>query len=285
MAVEETKRMVAMGWLDGSAVQMLSTADGTMVSTVTHRIGAAKNEVAAPVMVHRYNRAMQAVDRHDQLRVKFSLCSKHHFKKWYVKFMLALIDIAMTNASIHYFFANPGERRREHHRATFLDELAEAMLSDVNWDAVKGRTQLQIFEDDMRPESTTALLHDLAETMSSRIQRRFQDTVIGSYGGSTTCLPMDILAVTTKRSIYGRVCQVCTYEERGDRWKTVTVCRSHSIRLCHNTWPDRSTQEPTLMRSDNDGEPVTDFSWLCPDSTLTCWQKFHNYYGPRNYTR
>ena len=35
------------------------------------------------------------------------------------------------------------------------------------------------------------------------------------------------------------------------------------------------------MRSDDNNVPVTDFSWLCPDSTMTCWQKFHKYYGPR----
>ena len=192
MAVEESKRMVAMGWLDGSAVQMLSTADGTAVSTVTRRIRATKNAVAAPVMVHRYNQAMQAVDRHDQLRVKFSLCSRHHFKKWYVKFMLALIDIAVTNASIHFFFANPEHKCDEHHRAIFLNDLAEAMLSDVNWDAVKVRTQLQIFEDDSRPDSSTALLRDLAETMTSPMQRRFQDTSIGSYTCNTNCLPIDV---------------------------------------------------------------------------------------------
>jgi len=70
MAVEESKRMVAMGWLDGSAVQMLSTADGTTVSTVTRRIGGTRKDVDAPTIVHRYNHAMQAVDWHDQLRVK-----------------------------------------------------------------------------------------------------------------------------------------------------------------------------------------------------------------------
>jgi len=48
MAVEETKQMVAMRWLDGSVVQLSSTADGTKVSTVTRRIGAAKNEGCCP---------------------------------------------------------------------------------------------------------------------------------------------------------------------------------------------------------------------------------------------
>ena len=156
-----------------------------------------------------------------------------------------------------------------------MDELAESLLSDLNWDSVKIRTQLQIFDDGSRPDSSKALLQDLAEVISSPIQRRFQDPSVSTYICNTTCLPIDVHAVTTQRSIYGKVCQVCTYEERGDRWKGVTVCRTHSIRLCHNTWPDRSTQEPIIMRFDDKNVPVADFSWLCPDTTLTCWQKFH----------
>jgi hypothetical protein len=35
------------------------------------------------------------------------------------------------------------------------------------------------------------------------------------------------------------------------------------------------------MRSDDKKVPVTYFSWLCPDSTMTCWQKIHKYYEPR----
>ncbi len=34
----------------------------------------------------------------------------------------------------------------------------------------------------------------------------------------------------------------------------------------------------TIMRSDMIDKAVTDFSWLCPNSTLTCWQKFYSFY-------
>jgi hypothetical protein len=90
---------------------MLSTADGTEVSSVPScRSGATLQDIIAPIIVQRYKNAMQAVDRHDQLCVAFSLCSHHHFKKWYIKFMLALIVITITNASIHFFLANPHKK-------------------------------------------------------------------------------------------------------------------------------------------------------------------------------
>jgi hypothetical protein len=41
---------------------------------------------------------MQGVDRHDQLRGRFSLADGHSFKKWYKKLALAMIDIARVNA-------------------------------------------------------------------------------------------------------------------------------------------------------------------------------------------
>lgn len=43
---------------------------------------------------------MQGVDRHDQLRGRFSLADGHSFKIWHKNMALAFIDIARCNAYI-----------------------------------------------------------------------------------------------------------------------------------------------------------------------------------------
>ena len=58
--------------------------------------------IQAPEVVLRYNKGMDGVDRHDQYRSLFSLCKTHGFKKYPVKLVLALLDIALTNAVLHY---------------------------------------------------------------------------------------------------------------------------------------------------------------------------------------
>ncbi|MGH7974333.1 MAG: hypothetical protein ACREBR_02310, partial [bacterium] len=130
VAVNDRFKMTAVGWLDGNPVHMLSTADGTENGSVTRRIGGQQQPVRAPVIVKHYNNSMQAVDRHDQLRALFSLCKRHGFKKYYVKIILALIDIALTNAAIHYFLANPADdgKRKDDARADFLESIANAMI-------------------------------------------------------------------------------------------------------------------------------------------------------------
>ena len=59
--------IMAFGWLDGNPVHMLSTADGTNVSTISHstisqRVNITEVEMKAPTAMGKYNMHMQAVD-------------------------------------------------------------------------------------------------------------------------------------------------------------------------------------------------------------------------------
>ena len=105
-----------MGWVNGTPVHLLTTADGTGVDAVTRRVGQEKKRVTAPIAVKRYNRGMQGVDRFDQLMSLFSLAKRHQFKKYYHKLTLGLMDFALTNAELHYFLANPQEKKQDNHR-------------------------------------------------------------------------------------------------------------------------------------------------------------------------
>jgi hypothetical protein len=57
----------------------------------------------APVAVSNYNKYIGGVDRHDRLCSSFSLCKAHHFKKYYMKLMLFLVDIGLTNINSRYY--------------------------------------------------------------------------------------------------------------------------------------------------------------------------------------
>jgi hypothetical protein len=83
---------------------------------------------ASPKTVKAYNAYMQVVDRHDQLRATFALTKRHGFKKWYVKIWLALIDIALTNASICYFLVNPELKKKEGHHCHFYAAIATYLV-------------------------------------------------------------------------------------------------------------------------------------------------------------
>jgi hypothetical protein len=74
---------------------------------------------------------------------------------------------------------------------------------------------------------------------------------------------------------HAKIFQVCEYEERGKGQITVNVCLAHSARLCTKSHPQ--VADAGLARID-DAEPVTNYSWVCPNSEWLCWNKFHNFY-------
>jgi hypothetical protein len=114
LAVNKENNLVAIGWIDGNPVHMITTADGTEISQVKRRIQQEQKYQSAPIAVQKYNHGMQAVDRFDQLMSLYSLAKCHAFKKWYLKLTMALLDVAMVNAEIHYFLVNRDEKKGEY---------------------------------------------------------------------------------------------------------------------------------------------------------------------------
>jgi hypothetical protein len=116
------------GWIDGNPVHFLTSTDGTTTNEVTRRIG--RCEKKAKACIKRYNKGMQAVDRHDdQLQQTFLLASRHGFKKYYVKIILGLMDMTLVNAYIHYKLVNPDKGKNDMARYTFMESLANALLN------------------------------------------------------------------------------------------------------------------------------------------------------------
>jgi len=89
IAVNKKFGLVAAGWVDGNPVHLISSADTHALTTVQRRVGGDKSAFTAPEIVKNYNNGMDGVDRHDEYRALFSLCTRHGFKKYYVKLFLA----------------------------------------------------------------------------------------------------------------------------------------------------------------------------------------------------
>jgi hypothetical protein len=74
--VSDAYGIACYGWIDGNPVHVMTTsADGTTMNEVTRRIGRCETKIKAPICIKRYNKGMQAVDRHDQLRQMILLAS------------------------------------------------------------------------------------------------------------------------------------------------------------------------------------------------------------------
>jgi hypothetical protein len=287
-AVNLLAGIVAFGWNDGKTMHMLSTADGSdQWTTVSRQIGKDKRDVPAPNTVKSYNAYMQGIDRHYQLRVKIALAKRHGFNKWYVKMWLALIDIAFTNASICYVLENPDLKKKEGHRRRCYSAIANFLVEQGNifdWEEQFGSKDNDVdffqpeydsdeegggFEDDAIDDQ---LLRELGvDRVTPATYHGAPSSVIGPL-----CQPVQHSSLDFGANIkrHGRIFQVCEYEERGEVQSSVNVCLAHSARLCTKTHPP--VANAGLVRIDN-AEPVTDYSWVCPHSEWSCWNKFHNF--------
>jgi hypothetical protein len=256
IAVNHDNNMMAIGWLDNKPVHFVSTADTTDIVTVNRKSGATQIAVSAPMAVANYNKFMGGVDRHDRLRSTFSLCKRHKFKKYYVKLLLFIMDIGLTNAWVYYKMCHEDTCSKERARADFFQTIAECMVNtETNW---------QEYE-----QSTSALSnHFLDLETPEQEEDEWQ----------ITCLPVHLNSLPAKLSTKIKICQVCKYELRKPKWKSVTLCPRHGVRLCTEVRQERRKSLPIITKTD--GSIVTDWSWTC-DTTDSCWNKFHKFYQPQ----
>ena len=278
--IDKRKGMAAFGWLDGNPVHFITTADGSGVSEVRRRVGRERRPVKAPMAILQYNKNMQAVDRHDQLREGFSLSDRHGFKKYYHKIALGLIDMAIVNAWIHYKLVNSEKCRHERARYEFMDSLANSFL-EINW---------QDYYQNVVHGQTDDILRLL--TLDKRLQRqqkRWEDihdgnlTTISSpeNGISTLCAPIAVQQLMSgmRSKKKGLSCQVCSFEGRGGNITcNVVACPQHRIRACTIIREDRNLKK-------KDGTDVTDYTWRAAMPRVSCWDKMHKFYIPKGLFR
>ena len=257
VAVNEEYGITAITWLDKREVMLLTTADGTNEAMVQRREGSTKVSVPAPQCIARYNSFMGGVDRHDYLRARFSLHSRHDFRRYYVGLYLCLVDIALTNAIIHYKMRHPDHKQRNELRAEFIEDIVNHLLDqDTDW----------------RGKGKEDIIHQIEFDEEDRLF--YDKAILGHYSPTLkkAQVPVQYCSwanLSENRRHGGNSCQVCRLELRRDTVRKVGICTTHCIRLC------------TLPLEKNGENDYPELDWMCPDRDLSCSEKFHEFYLPR----
>jgi hypothetical protein len=55
---------------------------------------------------------------------------------------------------------------------------------------------------------------------------------------------------------------------------SVVICTKHCLRLC-----TRSYERKKLFKKD--GEEISDYRWMAPNDSMSCWEKAHSFYVHR----
>jgi hypothetical protein len=188
IAVNATHQMLAIGWLDNKPVHFVSTADTTEIVHVQRKCGSEKLQVSAPMAVANSNKYMGGVDHHDRLRSTFSLCKRLLFKKYYVKLLLFLVDIGLTNAWVYCKLCNEDKCKKEGAHADFFQVIAECMVNlNTNWQEYDGALEF----------GNTEQQSDHLDTNERPID---------------TCLPQYLNNLPVQLLLKIKICQVCKCE-------------------------------------------------------------------------
>ena len=223
LTVNQENNLVAIGWIDGNPVHLITTADGTEMSLVTRHVQHEQRRQSAPTAVQTYGHGMQAVDRFDQLMSLCSLAKRHAVKKWYLKLTVALLDVGMINAEIHYFMVNPDEKKGMH-RYNYREKLC-SQLFDTDWSLYEGMTNNDVLEaisEGQRREEDK----DEATANNRGSRQKTHDNM-------ASCTPLMVNQYITPnpenedteearvKTYKGVCCQVCVFEGRKTRTKSV----------------------------------------------------------------
>ena len=308
LAVNKEHGLIALGWTDGNAVHFLSSVDGNTMSTVNRRISLERTAVRAPLAIKRYNNGMQGVDRFDQLMSLYSLASRHAFKKWYKKMMMALLDIGLVNAEQHYWMKHKDEKQNDCNRYNFRKKLIQQMRKQ-DWSIYQGEpsvapsleTESGLSIDSSLPnpivlnQANTTTPGTCLGTPSSIDGAGGTANSVSTLGtplrGSKSTSPeCHAIAMSNyakrqnngNRSYQGMSCQVCSWEEKGVKTRNVMYCTTHGIRACMGTVPKPAENEDVKSRQRMIGESDPEsLGWLCNRREWTCWKKMHDFYLPK----
>jgi hypothetical protein len=161
MALSSDSRVAAFQWSDSKIVNCMLSYLHFGVSSIQRQRGSTRQQFLCPSALVHYQHNMGAVDKVDQIRKHFGgLAAQAHFKKWYKKTLMAVMDCMLVNGLIMWNLST--ERipdRRKMTRYEFLQVVAHALLiyktellvSPVN-SPVVARRRRQETEDDENSE-------------------------------------------------------------------------------------------------------------------------------------
>ena len=266
VAVEKDTGLVAFGWLDGNPVHFLTTADGTDLSSVVRRVKDRQRRIKAPSAIRKYNHGMQAVDRFDQLVSLYAMAKRHSFKKYYNKLTMALVDIALVNAEIHFFLANP-DLKKGNHRSNFRTALSDELFN-IDWMNYQNETPL--LDGELTWEGT--------ETPTCNVGGK-HTPVKSCYSPAPISKFVKARGAGEGLSYEGLCCQVCSFEGRKRKSRHVVFC-DHGIRACLDTPKSDSSTPISIKIAECLDKGGSLDSWLCPERNSSCYSKLHSFYIP-----
>ena len=89
-------------WVDSKVVSFVSSLEDTGHGVVKRQVGSRKKELNCPNPLIVYQQNMGSVDKGDQMRIQAgSFGTKGHFKKWYKKIYLAVVDCMLLTHTLH----------------------------------------------------------------------------------------------------------------------------------------------------------------------------------------
>jgi hypothetical protein len=92
-------RLLCGQWHDSKVVNFVSTLNHATIATVQRQIGSVKQDFQCPAILTKYQQDMGSIDRSDQMQMQGGGFSNHnHFKKWYKKVYLAILDCMLINS-------------------------------------------------------------------------------------------------------------------------------------------------------------------------------------------
>jgi Transposase IS4 len=133
LCADKINRVLALQWADSKVVNVVTSYCDTAIGTVERRMGQDRKKVPCPCSMMRYQTTMFGVNKGDQMRVQGGgFASKAHFKKWYKKQFLAILDCMLLNSLVAWNLACE-ERSRlndkmQLKRFQFMSSVAQSML-------------------------------------------------------------------------------------------------------------------------------------------------------------
>ena len=140
LAHDEVNGIVIGQWVDSKVVNFASSYENNGKGQVQGQVGPNKEIFNCPIVLIRYQETMGGIDEGDQMRQHFGGFATHgHFKKWYKKTGLGIMDVMLLNAYIGWNMS-AGDRVRARRtkltRHAFYTCVAQAMCSYVHTEEV-----------------------------------------------------------------------------------------------------------------------------------------------------
>ena len=168
---------------------------------------------------------------------------------------LSIIDLAKSNAYLTRRLVmtakNVQSTSIDPHRQ-FMLELVRQLITE-EWKQVPLSDVLyyDLVPNNRKPTDSSAGLLSPRPSIKNRLS-------VLSPTSVTICKPVHPKQISI--AIRSGECAVCRFELRG-RKQAGNFCMTHHLALCLHIRPSEK-----------------DYDWICPDQSISCWDKFHTFY-------